>query len=64
MANYNETAAVLAEWREVERRLEEAAEGTPEAEHLQAEAARLRDEIRRLTSTPAPLVVNDALAEV
>ena len=52
MAGYQETAAVLARWREIERQLEQVMEGSPEAEHLQSEAARLRDEIRRLT-TPA-----------
>jgi hypothetical protein len=62
MANLNDTAAVLAEWRGVERQLDAAVEGTPEAEHLQAEAARLRDEIRELT-TPRPALSTEAMAE-
>jgi hypothetical protein len=53
MANYMQAADVLARWREVERRLEEVQDGTPEAEELQAQAAGLREEMRRLTeSTP------------
>jgi hypothetical protein len=51
MANYMQTADVLARWREVERRLEEVQEGTPEAEDLQAQAAALREEMRRLTES-------------
>jgi hypothetical protein len=51
MANYIETADVLARWRDVERRLEQAEPGTPEAERLQAEAAGLRDEMRRATES-------------
>jgi len=43
-----EAEIVLAMWRDVERELEAAEAGSPEAEHLQAEAARLRDEYRRL----------------
>jgi hypothetical protein len=49
MANYMQTADVLARWREIERRLEEVQDGTPEAEELQALAAALREEMRRLT---------------
>jgi hypothetical protein len=53
MANYIQAADVLARWREVERRLEQVQDGTPEAEELQAQAAALREEMRRLTeSTP------------
>ena len=62
MANQSDTAAVLAEWRDVERRLAAAVDGTLEAEHLQAEAARLRDEIRELT-TPQPTLSAEAMAE-
>ena len=51
MANYMQTADVLARWREVERRLDEARDGTPEAEELQAEAAALREEMRHLTES-------------
>jgi hypothetical protein len=40
--------AVLAEWREVERRLAETEHGTPDSEWLQAEASRLRREYHRL----------------
>jgi hypothetical protein len=36
--------AVLAKWREVERELAGVLPGSPEAEHLAGEAARLRDE--------------------
>jgi hypothetical protein len=39
---------VMAMWRDIERELEAAEIGSPEAEHLQLEAARLRDEYRRL----------------
>jgi chemotaxis regulatin CheY-phosphate phosphatase CheZ len=39
---------VLALWRAVERQLEATAQGSPEAEQLQAEAARLRDEYQHL----------------
>lgn len=39
---------VLALWRAVERELEATAQGSPEAEQLQAEAARLRDEYQQL----------------
>ena len=53
MANYSETASVLARWRAVERELAEAEDGSPEMEQLQAEAARLRDEVRRLTNPEA-----------
>ena len=53
MANYIRTADVLARWREVERRLSEAQDGTPVAEELQAEASTLREEMKRLTeATP------------
>jgi hypothetical protein len=62
MANHSETAAVLAEWRRVERLLDAAVDGTPEAEDLQAEAARLRDEIRELT-TQQPTLTTEAMAE-
>jgi hypothetical protein len=43
-----EAVIVLSMWREVERELEQADEGSPEAEVLQADAARLRDEYQRL----------------
>jgi hypothetical protein len=49
MANYMQTADVLARWREVERQLKEVQDGSPEAEELQAQAAALREEMRRLT---------------
>ena len=39
---------ILANWRDVERRLADAEPGTPQVEWLQAEAARLRDEYRAL----------------
>jgi hypothetical protein len=39
---------VLAKWREVERQLAEVPVDSPEAEVLQAEAARLRDEYQAL----------------
>jgi hypothetical protein len=51
MANFIQTADVLARWRDVERRLEQAEPGTLEAEQLQAEAAELRDEMRRATES-------------
>jgi hypothetical protein len=53
MANYTQTADVLARWREVERQLELVEDGSPEAEQLQAEAAALREEMRRATE-PSP----------
>jgi hypothetical protein len=43
-----EAEIVLAAWRDVERQLEALADGSPEAEDLQADAARLRDEYQRL----------------
>jgi hypothetical protein len=50
---------ILARWREVERELERATPGSPEAEALQFEAAQLRDEYQALveqtlTSVPNP----------
>jgi hypothetical protein len=39
---------ILAEWREVERRLAETETGTPERERLQAEFSRLRGEYHRM----------------
>jgi hypothetical protein len=42
--------AVLAKWRDVDRALAEAAEGSSEAKRLREEAARLRDEYQRLVS--------------
>ena len=39
---------VLAKWREVERQLADTPGHSPEAEVLQAEAARLRDEYQAL----------------
>jgi hypothetical protein len=39
---------VLARWREVERALEAAVDGSPEADTLLAEAMRLRDEYQTL----------------
>ena len=60
---------VLALWREVERDLAAAEPGSPEAEALQSEAARLRDEHRRLTALaiehnrpiPDPMPERDAI---
>jgi hypothetical protein len=43
-----EAEIVLAMWREVERDLGAAVPGSPDAEELQAEAVRLRDEYQRL----------------
>ena len=43
---YREAEAILARWREVERLLANAPEGSDEASDLQAEAARLRDQLR------------------
>jgi len=46
---YQREAAIVQEmWREVERDLETAAPDSHEAEALQIEAARLRDEYQRL----------------
>jgi hypothetical protein len=39
---------LLAHWRDVERRLAVTEAGTLDAESLQAEASRLRDEYQRL----------------
>ena len=50
MANFGETADVLARWREVERQLAAVEDGSPEAERLQGEAAELRDQTKRLTA--------------
>jgi hypothetical protein len=46
---YREAEAILARWREVERLLAEAPAGSDEATDLQAEAARLRDQLRANT---------------
>ena len=43
-----EAQVVLAMWREIERDLAAAIPGSSEAEALQAEAARMRDEYQRL----------------
>lgn len=48
MPYQREAAVVLEMWREVERDLACAADGSEEAEELQAEASRLRDEYQRL----------------
>jgi hypothetical protein len=48
MPYQREAAIVLEMWREVERDLVAAVAGSPEAESLQAEAARLRNEYQRL----------------
>jgi hypothetical protein len=42
--------SVLAQWRDVERALAQEEPGSPEAERLQAEAMRLRDEYRDLVA--------------
>ena len=46
---YREAESILARWREVERLLVDAPEGSEEAADLQAEAARLRDQLRATT---------------
>jgi hypothetical protein len=43
-----EAEAILGEWRAVERELEVVDPRSPEAEALQAEAARLRDAYQRI----------------
>ena len=43
-----EAQAILANWRELERKLAEAVRGSNEAEVLQAEIHRLRDEYQRV----------------
>ena len=43
-----EASVVLEMWREVERGVAAAPDGTPEAEEFQAEALRLRNEYQRL----------------
>ena len=48
MPYQREAVIVLAMWREIERELEAAEPGSPEAEHLQSEAARVRKEYQRL----------------
>ena len=49
MPYQREAEIVLAMWRDVERDLQATEPGSHEAESLQAEAARLRDEYKRLT---------------
>ena len=49
---HTDIATALAQWREIERRLQDVDDGTPEAEQLQAEAAELRELVQRLTSPP------------
>ena len=46
---YREAQSILARWREVERLLAIAPEGSDEAADLQAEAARLREDLRSTT---------------
>lgn len=53
MPYQREAAIVLEMWREVERALQTAVTGTDEAESLQADAARLRDEYQRLIEAAA-----------
>ena len=48
MPYQREAEIVLEMWRAIERDLQKAPDGSPEAEDLQAEAARLRDEYQRL----------------
>ena len=48
MTYRQEAEVVLANWRDVERALHQAAHGSADAERLQAEALRLRDEYQRL----------------
>jgi hypothetical protein len=43
-----EAEIVLAMWRDIERQLKATDPGSDEEERLQADAARLRDEYRRL----------------
>lgn len=50
MPYQREAMIVIDMWREVERRLESARPGSHEAEALQTEAARLRDEYQRLVT--------------
>jgi hypothetical protein len=51
MPYQREGEIVLAMWRKVERELAVAAPDSAEAEALQTEAARLRDEYQRLIDT-------------
>ena len=48
MPYQREAQVVLEMWRDIERQLTEVAEESAEAEELQADAARLRDEYQRL----------------
>ena len=48
MPNQGQAQIVLTMWREVERELQTVVAGSAEAEALQADAARLRDEYQRL----------------
>lgn len=48
MPYQRQAEAVLSRWREIERALATAAPGSPESEHLTADAALLRDEYQRL----------------
>ena len=50
MPYQREAVIVLAMWRDVERELANATPGSPEAEDLEADAARLRDEYQRLVA--------------
>jgi hypothetical protein len=50
---YEDAATILARWREVERLLESADSGSDEAEELAAEAAALRERLRRATEPEA-----------
>ncbi|HEY6012543.1 MAG TPA: hypothetical protein VIU37_01000 [Candidatus Limnocylindrales bacterium] len=48
MPYQREAAIVLEMWRDIERKLSSVATDSEEAEELQAEAARLRNEYQRL----------------
>jgi hypothetical protein len=48
MPYQRDAAAILRDWREVERHIRDATPGTPEADRLNAEVERLRQEYHRL----------------
>jgi len=60
MTYRQEAESVLEVWRAVERALDEAEPGSQEAEELQAEALRLRDEYQRRVALARQAHVGDA----
>jgi hypothetical protein len=50
VAHHSRADIVISRWRDIERQLDRARSGTPEADALQAEAGSLRDEYQALVA--------------